>query len=112
MNDKLYQRIMAEAKTFTDELKEMPDTEEVFMALFGLRLQQLYTQPVVLEEALTPREVELVRHLSKGLTNIEIGREMTISKNTVKEMISRIAGKLDVHTRTEIANRAIKLGLV
>jgi len=61
---------------------------------------------------LTPREVEIVRLLARGLTNREIGKASFISESTVKFHLRNIMGKLDVHRRTELVYTATRLGLL
>lgn len=55
---------------------------------------------------LTPRELELLQHLAKGLTNRQIGEQMTITLNTVKAHTRRLYAKLDAHNRTEAVAKA------
>jgi two-component system, NarL family, response regulator len=61
---------------------------------------------------LTPREVEILKLLSKGPTNKEIGRALSISENTVKNHVNSIIEKLEVSDRTEAATTAIQRGLI
>lgn len=63
-------------------------------------------------EKLTPRELEVMKSLSKGLTNKEIAYELFISERTVKFHISSIFGKLGADTRTEALSIAIQKGLL
>jgi LuxR family maltose regulon positive regulatory protein len=66
----------------------------------------------LLPEPLTPREVEVLRHMAAGLTNEEIADTLFISSETVKKHASSIFGKLGVANRTEAAARARELGLL
>lgn len=61
---------------------------------------------------LTAREMEILRLLSKGLTNKHIGHALGISANTVRNHVLKIIGKLDVSDRTEAATTAIQRGLI
>jgi DNA-binding NarL/FixJ family response regulator len=61
---------------------------------------------------LTPRELEIVRLLARGLTNREIGRAALISDSTVKFHVRGIMRKLAVHHRTEVVYAATKLGIL
>jgi DNA-binding CsgD family transcriptional regulator len=54
-------------------------------------------------ELLTPREREITTLVAKGLTNAEIGAELWISQNTVKQSLKRIFHKLNVSSRSELA---------
>ncbi|GIF17623.1 DNA-binding NarL/FixJ family response regulator [Actinoplanes tereljensis] len=53
--------------------------------------------------ALSDREVEVVREIARGRTNLEIGAELFISLSTVKSHVSTIQTKLTLRNRTEIA---------
>jgi two-component system NarL family response regulator len=61
---------------------------------------------------LTPREIEILKLVSKGPTNKEIGRALGISENTVKNHVNSIIEKLEVSDRTEAATTAIQRGLI
>jgi two-component system, NarL family, response regulator len=61
---------------------------------------------------LTPREVEILKMLSKGPTNKQIGFALGISENTVKNHVYSIIEKLEVSDRTEAATIAIQRGLI
>lgn len=63
-------------------------------------------------EALTPRERDVLRLLAHGLTNREIGAELTVTEATVKGYVSEILSKLQVSGRTQAALVAIRYGLV
>lgn len=51
---------------------------------------------------LTPRELEIVNLVAKGLTNSQIGVELWITENSVKQALKRIFRKLDVSSRAEM----------
>ncbi|GGH11401.1 response regulator [Silvibacterium dinghuense] len=61
---------------------------------------------------LTARELEILKMLSKGLTNKQIGQVLGISDNTVKNHVNSIIEKLEVSDRTEAATTAIQRGLI
>lgn len=63
-------------------------------------------------EALTPREIEVLRMLAEGLANKEIARRLKISEHTVKFHIGSILGKLSASSRTEAVTIGIRLGLI
>jgi DNA-binding NarL/FixJ family response regulator len=58
--------------------------------------------PPDINELLTPREVDVLGCLLKGLTYKEIGRELFISFNTVKEHVGSILTKMSVRKRQHI----------
>ena len=61
---------------------------------------------------LTARELEILKLLSKGPTNKQIGHALGISDNTVRNHVLRIMEKLEVADRTEAATTAIQRGLI
>jgi DNA-binding CsgD family transcriptional regulator/tetratricopeptide (TPR) repeat protein len=57
-------------------------------------------------ESLTPTELEVVRLVTQGLTNVEIGRRLFISRRTVETHLSHVFGKLGVSSRGQLAAEA------
>jgi PAS domain S-box-containing protein len=72
----------------------------------------LERQPEPLPEALTPREVEILRLVAQGRTNRQISHELIISPATVKVHVEHILAKLGVSDRTQAAVRASEAGLL
>lgn len=62
-------------------------------------------------ETLTPRQLEVLNLMSRGLTNKEIGDVLHIAESTVKAHIGAILEALDVTNRTEAALVMRELGL-
>jgi NarL family two-component system response regulator LiaR len=60
---------------------------------------------------LTERELEVIRAVARGASNLEIAREFFISEKTVKTHISHILAKLGLKDRTQLAIFAIRNGL-
>lgn len=63
-------------------------------------------------EALTRRELEVLKLVAKGHFNKEIAIQLNISERTVKNHISSIFRKIDVSDRTQAAVFAIKNNLI
>ena len=63
-------------------------------------------------EALTARELEILRLAARGLSNKEIGRQVGISDRTVQGHLANIYGKLGVTGRTEAVTEALKRGWI
>lgn len=61
---------------------------------------------------LTDREREILMLVARGLTNDEIGAELTISPATVKTHVARIMAKTDAHDRAQLVVSAYESGLV
>lgn len=64
------------------------------------------------EQALTERELFVLRLVASGASNQEIADKLTISVNTVKSHIKNILEKLQLENRTQAATYALKHGLV
>ncbi|MBR2532603.1 MAG: response regulator transcription factor [Lachnospiraceae bacterium] len=60
----------------------------------------------------TERELEILRELTSGDTNEEIADRLFISKNTVKDYVTKMLIKTGFRSRTELAVKARELGLV
>jgi DNA-binding NarL/FixJ family response regulator len=63
-------------------------------------------------EELTPREVEVLFKLAKGLANKEIADVLNVSENTIKGHLKNITGKLRVADRTEAVTAALQRGII
>jgi DNA-binding NarL/FixJ family response regulator len=61
---------------------------------------------------LTPRETEVLRLVTAGKTNQEIGGQLAISEKTVEKHLREIFIKLGVVSRVEAAVRAVRENLV
>jgi len=62
--------------------------------------------------ALTPRQVEVLQELAKGLSNKEIGLMFNLSEKTVKAHVGAIFRSLNVVNRTQAANAARAANLI
>jgi len=67
---------------------------------------------VAAPDALTERETAVLRLVVAGRRNKEIAAELGISENTVKFHLRNILEKLHAESRTEVATRAVREGLV
>jgi LuxR family maltose regulon positive regulatory protein len=70
------------------------------------------TPTLAFREALTERELEILRLIDAGLSNREIAEALYISLNTVKTHTKGLYSKLNVHSRTQAINRARDLKLL
>jgi len=64
------------------------------------------------EETLTAREVDVLRHVARGLTNRDVATELGIAEATVKTHLTRVLGKLGATSRTHAVARARELRLL
>jgi DNA-binding NarL/FixJ family response regulator len=77
-----------------------------------LRQVSHQSQVIPTVDALTPREVEVLRLLAQGLQNKEIAAQLVISERTVKFHVSSIMSKLGAGNRTEAVTLAAQQGLI
>jgi NarL family two-component system response regulator LiaR len=62
-------------------------------------------------EPLTPRELDTLRLIARGLSNQEIATALTVHERTVAKYVSNILDKLHLANRTQAALYAIREGL-
>ena len=66
----------------------------------------------VAELGITPRELEILEQIAKGLSTREIAAALFVSENTVKTHASRLFDKLSVNRRTQAVHEGKRLGLI
>jgi DNA-binding NarL/FixJ family response regulator len=102
--------------------------EEIFQAIRVVHAGESLLQPIVASkllrqvsqeqaalpgpDTLTPRELEVLRLLARGLENKEIAAKLVITERTVKFHVSSIQGKLGAGNRTEAVVIAARQGLI
>ncbi|TME29719.1 MAG: LuxR family transcriptional regulator [Chloroflexi bacterium] len=62
-------------------------------------------------DELTPRELQVAQLAARGLSNRRIGDTLVIAEKTAANHLQNALDKLDVHSRSELAARAVELGL-
>lgn len=85
---------------------DVEDADQIFPS----RTLDHSTEPLV--EAMTPREIEVLRAMAEGLANKEIAARLGISENTVKFHVGSVMGKLGAASRTEAVMLGIRHGLI
>lgn len=73
----------------------------------GRKLADRVTQPM-----LTPRELEVLQLVAKGMRNKEIAARLSISDETAQGHVKSILAKLRVQDRTEAVTVAIRRGII
>lgn len=63
-------------------------------------------------DLLTPRELSVLEHVARGMTNKAIGAELFISEKTVSVHVSRVMAKLGASSRTEAVTLAMQRGIL
>lgn len=61
---------------------------------------------------ISPRELDVLEHVAKGMTNDEIASQLFVSTNTVKTHLANLYVKLDVKRRTQAVEKARSIGLI
>ena len=114
--DEVYQAMKAGAAGFV--LKEMP-LDRLLEAIRAVHRGEQYMPPEVamrvgkrLLAHLSPRELDVLQLLARGLSNKEIGAQLGVVEGTVKIHIANIFSKLGVSDRTQALIEAIKRGIV
>jgi DNA-binding NarL/FixJ family response regulator len=108
-------------------LKDAP-REDLFKAIRAVYRGESLIQPVVaskildrfaelsrqaqIPEALSEREIEVLKLIAKGAANKEIASQLNITNSTVKTHITSIFQKLNATDRTEAVTQAIKKGII
>ena len=63
-------------------------------------------------DTLSPRERDVMRHLARGASNAEIGRDLYLTENTVKTHVKAILAKLGLADRIQVVIWAYEHGIV
>jgi LuxR family maltose regulon positive regulatory protein len=101
-------RPMAELLAAAAAHGRMADYVSTLLAASGARPDKS-AQPLI--EPLSQRELEVLRLITQGLSNHEIGERLFLALDTIKGHNRKIFGKLQVQRRTEAVARARELGL-
>jgi DNA-binding NarL/FixJ family response regulator len=104
------------------------ESAELKKAIFAVNDGETYIQPSLIPalnqkriersvdeekiEALTSRELEVLKLLAVGMYNKEVAEKLEISERTVKNHVSNIFKKLEVTDRTQAAVFAIRNNLI
>jgi DNA-binding NarL/FixJ family response regulator len=64
------------------------------------------------EETLTPREIEVLRHIAGGNRNRDIAERLFISEETVKVHVKHVMEKLGASDRTQAVAIAVRRGII
>ena len=96
INDKVFSRPSVASRV----LKEFRE-----LAVYGQEAAPIFAP-------LSPREVEILDNIAKGMTNKQVAYALTISEQTVKNHMSSILRKLSVNDRTQAVVYAMKQGWI
>jgi DNA-binding NarL/FixJ family response regulator len=114
--DEVYQAIKAGACGFV--VKDMA-LNRLLDAIRKIHLGEQYIPPEIAMQMservvsqLTPRELEVLRLVAKGLSNKEIGAVLHVVEGTIKIHLTNILAKLGVSDRTQAILAAVKRGII
>jgi DNA-binding NarL/FixJ family response regulator len=104
----------------TSYLLKTASSEEIIATIRAAFCGRRHVAPDVLEdvsahqgmEALSPRELSVLRLASQGMSNREIGESLHIAEETVKTRMKSILSKLNAHDRTHAVTIAIHRGFL
>jgi DNA-binding NarL/FixJ family response regulator len=94
-------------ESMTKVIREVAEGKRPIPAEVAQRLADRMLQPT-----LTPREIEVLRLIARGLRNKEIAADLRISEETAQGHVKSIFSKLSVHDRTEAVAVGIRRGFV
>lgn len=87
----------------------------IFSADIATRMMHYFSRPLpgkgLIFEELTEREHEVLALLAQGFGNAEIARRLELRPKTVRNLVSLIVSKLQVHDRAEAAEQARERGM-
>ena len=93
----------ASSQELIEAVKKIVNNEQVLDKGVTKQVLKLVKNDVTKLDRLTNREIEIARKISEGNSNKEIAQELFVTEGTVKNHISNILSKLELHNRTEIA---------
>jgi two-component system NarL family response regulator len=116
-DEEIYQAIRAGARAYL--LKDAP-LEELLACIRKVHAGEICIPPALgaklaartSGDALTTREIDVLKLLAKGRSNKEIGSDLFISEATVKSHVRSMFAKLHVMSRTEAIAAANQRGLL
>jgi DNA-binding NarL/FixJ family response regulator len=114
--DEAYQALKAGASGFV--VKEMA-LDRLLDAIRKIHQGEQYIPPEIamrmngrVLSQLSPRELEVLRLVAKGLSNKEIGSALHVVEGTIKIHLTNILAKLGVSDRTQAILAAVKRGII
>lgn len=114
--EEVFQALKAGASGFVS--KEMP-LSRLLEAIRLVHRGERYIPPEVAARMgarmlapLSPREIEVLRQVAKGLTNKEIGANLSVVEGTIKIHVANILAKLGASDRTQAIVIAAQQGII
>ena len=116
-DEDIYRGLQAGAKGY---LLKDAKPNELLSAIRTIHRGQQYIPPAVgaklvqrmSNPELSERELDVLRLMAQGMSNLEISTTLSIGESTVKSHVNRILSKLGVSDRTQAVITAVKRGIV
>ena len=107
----------ADASEIVEAVQAVSEGQSVLDRAIARKLMSQLSEPErprsdTTVEALTERELDVLRLAAKGYTNKAIGAELSISDRTVQGHLAKIYAKMGAASRTEAVMRAVTLGWI
>lgn len=99
-------------KVASGEFALGPKVQERVQPIKGVKRHDKHAAPASKLEQLTPREIEVLRLIGRGMSRTEIANTLSRSAKTIDGHREMIMKKLDIHDRGELVRYAIREGLV
>lgn len=97
------------------QLTQLHDGIPALSPPIARRILQHFQQPKICDAPkhdLTPREVEVLTHIARGLRIHEVASRLSLSENTIASYVKTIYRKLNISSRAEAAIRGKQFGLI
>ncbi|NMM64584.1 hypothetical protein HBE96_18420 [Clostridium sp. P21] len=105
-------RIKDILKLFIDTKSDRYESRSIEYAKYILKFFDNKPMKIARNTILTKRELEVLKLISKGLSNEEIAKNLFISISTVKSHTLNIFGKLEVNSRSKAVVEAERMGVI
>ena len=103
-------RLIAKCLRKVDEGEIWANSDQIAYVFDALKREaQAIRRPSPALERLTPRERDVVLHVSEGMRNVEIGEKLGVSEHTVRNYIMKIYDKLGVSNRVQLSRQCAEL---
>ena len=109
-----YQLKDSDPEDLVAAIRQVCRGEPALHPLIARKVLQELSRPIEApptSDPLTPREVEILKLVAKGMENPEIAAQLVISVATVRTHVSNIMNKLHLASRTQVALYALREGL-
>jgi two-component system, NarL family, response regulator len=116
-DEEVFRAIRAGVKAFILKTAPMEDILEAVQVVHegGRWIPQAIAQQLasrIARNQPSSRELEVLKLLARGVGTREIGTQLHISENTVRNHINNLLEKLDSHDRTKAVTEALRQGLL